>query len=155
MNARHRQRLAENPGDAAAYIKAQRAVVSPEGHAYWVEGPNLWGLSAGRGPGWETCGFAGPAVLALWAELDAHRSALAEAEAALRAWGDHGVGGLHVTWKDRDKLTALADRLASVRVADVREVEKERDAALAEAARLRAVLDEIAADACLALAPST
>lgn len=127
--------------ETAAYIKTQRAVIVGE-NAYWVEPQGRWvfGLPLHRAPGYETFQPAAPWTVAIWEELEAHRSALAEVEKALRAFSAYGEGGLGLRWEDRDKLTKLADRLASVCVVDVREVEKERDDAMAEVARLRGVL---------------
>lgn len=117
------------------FLREKRAVTSPEGHSYWIDPSRetVWALDAGRDPSWQKCGgYAGPASVALWRELEAHRSALAEVESMLRAYGDYGPGGITCSWENRDKLIALADRLASVRRTDTAAVERERDAALAE-----------------------
>lgn len=152
LSTNHRERIAAHHGDAASYIKAQGAVIA-DGHAYWIDKGLLWGLTAGRGPGWETSQSPAPWTVAMWEELCTLRRAVAETEAALRVYGGHDGGGLNMRWDDRDKVKALADKLASVRVADARQIEKERDEALAEVARLRAVLGGIAESARAAITP--
>lgn len=116
LTREHHEALAAAQGETEAYLKAQRAIIDANGNAFWVEprAQRMWGLTAGRKPGFETCAYAAPHTVAMWEQLDAHRTALAEAEQAIRKWGSRTSEALNLRWEDRDTLTALADRLAAV-----------------------------------------
>lgn len=102
--------------DTEAYLASQGAIFA-DGHAYWIEDGTLWGLTAGRTPGWESCQRPAPWTVAMWDELQRLRPLVDGAT----------IAAAH---QERDK--AAQDRDEALR---------ERDAALAEVTALHRVIE--------------